>query len=90
LFYGTPGEIYNIGSGEEISNIDMARMILGILGKPQDAVIKVSERPGHDRRYALNSSKANSELKWSCNYKLSDGIAKTVLWYKENQSWWDN
>jgi dTDP-glucose 4,6-dehydratase len=90
LFYGTPGEIYNIGSGEEISNIDMARMILGILGKPQDAVIKVSERPGHDRRYALNSSKANSGLKWSCNYKLSDGIAKTVLWYKENQSWWDN
>jgi len=89
LFSGTQGEIYNIGSGEEVSNIEMARMILTILGKSQDSIIKVNDRLGHDKRYALSSSKAKKDLSWSCNNKLSDGLLETVLWYKDNQSWWD-
>lgn len=90
LFDGKVGEIYNIGSGEEVSNIEMARMILKILDKPQDAIIKVGDRLGHDRRYALDSSKIKDELNWSCKYKLSDALAQTVSWYKDNKSWWDS
>lgn len=90
LFNGTPGEIYNIGSGEELSNIDMAKIILESLGKPQDTIVKVNDRLGHDRRYALDSSKARNSLNWSCKYKLSEGIDETVKWYKDNQSWWEN
>ncbi|MHB8064739.1 MAG: dTDP-glucose 4,6-dehydratase [Ruminiclostridium sp.] len=89
LFLGSQGEIYNIGSGEEVSNIQMAQMILNILGKSPDSITKVNDRPGHDRRYALNSNKAKTELGWSCNNKLNDGIRETVLWYKEHQAWWD-
>ncbi len=89
LFYGIPGETYNIGSGEEISNIDMARVILSTLGKPPDAIINVSDRLGHDKRYALDSSKIKNALNWSCRYKLSEGIVETVLWYKNNRPWWD-
>jgi len=87
LFSGIPGEIYNIGSGEEVSNIEMAKIILTALGKPQDAIKKVSDRLGHDKRYALDSSKAKNELSWSCNYKLNDGIAQTIFWYMENAKW---
>lgn len=90
LFYGIPGEIYNIGSGEEISNLDMAGIILRNLGNPQDAIIRVSDRPGHDKRYALDSTKIKNSLAWSCRYTLSEGIIETVKWYKDNQSWWDN
>ncbi|MFZ5987884.1 MAG: dTDP-glucose 4,6-dehydratase [Bacillota bacterium] len=90
LFDGTPGEIYNIGSGEEISNIDMARFILRSLGKSEEAVIRISDRPGHDKRYALDSTKIKNELKWSCNYCLNEGILETIKWYTDDQSWWDN
>lgn len=88
LFYGTPGAIYNIGSGEEVSNIDMARIVLSKLGKPADAIIKVNDRLGHDRRYALNSNKIKNQLGWACSYKLEEGIKETIEWYKNNQSWW--
>jgi dTDP-glucose 4,6-dehydratase len=90
LFNGTPGEIYNIGSGEEISNIDMARIILRGLEKPEEAIIKVSDRLGHDKRYALDSTKIKKDLKWSCDYCLKEGILETIKWYRENQLWWDN
>lgn len=90
LFSGTSGEIYNIGSGEEISNIDMAQKILSILGKSRDLIINVNDRPGHDRRYALCSDKAKKELGWSCSNKFDAGILETVLWYKNNQEWWDH
>ena len=89
LFYGTPGQIYNIGSGEEYSNLEMAGMILRILGKSQKAIINVDDRLAHDKRYALNSKKIKKELNWSCKYKFIDGINETVLWYKNNQSWWN-
>jgi dTDP-glucose 4,6-dehydratase len=89
LFNGVPGEVYNIGSGEEVSNIDMARMILNNLGKPEDAIIKIDDRLGHDRRYALDSSKIRKQLNWSCNYKLEEGIKETIHWYKNNLTWWN-
>ncbi len=87
LFSGKTGEIYNIGSGEEVTNIEMARMILAILGKPQDSFIYVSDRLGHDNRYALDSTRSKNELGFSCSYKLKEGILETVLWYKKNQFW---
>lgn len=88
LFYGMPGEVYNIGSGEEVSNIEMASIVLNNLGKPADAMIKVSDRLGHDRRYALNSSKIKNQLSWACSYKLEEGIKETIEWYKNNRTWW--
>ncbi|NPV91614.1 MAG: dTDP-glucose 4,6-dehydratase [Firmicutes bacterium] len=87
LLCGTPGEVYNIGSGEEVSNIAMARMILNFFGKPEDMIVKVDDRPGHDWRYALDSSKARTQLKWSCSYKLAEGIKETIEWYKNNLTW---
>ncbi len=89
LFSGSAGEVYNIGSGEEVSNTDMARMILDILGKSQGSYIYVSDRLGHDNRYAIDSTKAKNELGFSSKYKLKEGLLETVLWYKENQSWWE-
>lgn len=90
LFHGTPGEVYNIGSGEEVSNIDMARIILRNLGKPEDALMKVSDRLGHDKRYALDSGKIKSQLSWTCGCKLEEGIKETIEWYKNNQTWWND
>ena len=89
LFHGACGEAYNIGSGEEISNIGMAGKILRYLGKPEDSIIKVSDRPGHDWRYALDSGKIRKALNWSCSYKLDEGLEATVEWYVNNRTWWD-
>lgn len=88
LYYGKPGEIYNIGSNEEISNIELARKMLKIMNKP-DSLIKMTEdRPGHDKRYALNSYKTRSNTSWSCKYSLEEGLKETVDWYNNNPSWW--
>lgn len=89
LFYGKAGEIYNIGTKDEISNINMAKTILDVLGKPHDSIIKIADRPGHDMRYALDSSKIKNELGWAPNYKLIEGIVDTIKWYIDNQAWWD-
>lgn len=90
LFHGTPGEVYNIGSGEEVSNIEMARLILTNLGKSAESIKNVNDRLGHDRRYSLDSSKIKSQLNWSCSYKLEEGIRETIEWYKNNKSWWND
>lgn len=84
LFEGKTGEIYNIGSGEELSNIDLAKIILNCLHKPQDLIRMVSDRPGHDFRYALNSGKAKRILGWACKYKFDEGIQDTVNWYENS------
>ena len=89
LFKGKLGEIYNIGSGEEVSNLEMAEMILNYLGKPKDAIVRVADRPGHDWRYALNSEKIKKISQWKCKYSLTEGIKETIRWYQENRSWWD-
>ncbi|RCX16878.1 dTDP-glucose 4,6-dehydratase [Anaerobacterium chartisolvens] len=87
LFYGKPGQIYNIGTGEEVSNLEMAARILKILDKPQELIRMVKDRPGHDKRYALNSYKIKSNLNWSSKIKLEDGLTDCVRWYKSNPDW---
>ncbi|HEX2927601.1 MAG TPA: dTDP-glucose 4,6-dehydratase [Ruminiclostridium sp.] len=88
LFYGKPGETYNIGTGEKLSNIDLARKILKLAGKPEDLIHMVADRPGHDKRYSLNSYKARNNLSWSSKYSLDDGLKETVQWYKDNTAYW--
>jgi len=88
LFYGEPGQIYNIGTGEEICNLELAGKVLKALGKPEDLIQPVTDRPGHDVRYALNSYKIRSHLCWNNKYKLEDGLAHTIQWYKANTGWW--
>ncbi|AHF10645.1 MULTISPECIES: dTDP-glucose 4,6-dehydratase [Dehalobacter] len=86
---GEPGEVYNIGSGEETSNLEMARTILNMLGKPVDALVQVADRAGHDWRYALDSTKLKTKLGWQCRYHLNEGIGDTIQWYRDNRAWWD-
>jgi dTDP-glucose 4,6-dehydratase len=81
LLDGDLGEVYNIGSGEEVSNIEMAKLILKYLGKESDAIERIADRPGHDWRYALDSSKIKNQLGWKCIYQLDNGIRDTIRWY---------
>ncbi|MEW6053134.1 MAG: dTDP-glucose 4,6-dehydratase [Nitrospirota bacterium] len=84
---GRAGEIYNIGSGEEKRNIDVVKSILAILGKPEDLIEFVKDRPGHDFRYSLNSHKITEHLGWKVKTHFSGGIERTVQWYRENMEW---
>lgn len=88
LFRGKIGEVYNIGGGNEVPNIEMAKLILSKLGKTESLLEYVKDRPGHDRRYAMDSSKIHSELGWRPKMKFGDGIDATVEWYLANQEWW--
>ncbi len=87
LHKGAPGEIYNLGTGVETRNIDMARAILDILGKPHSLIRHVKDRPGHDRRYALDISKIRA-LGWESRHTFQEALEKTVRWYVENEWWW--
>jgi len=87
LHNGKPGEVYNVGSCAETYNIDMARLILQLLGKPESLLQHVTDRPGHDRRYSLNCDKLNA-LGWSSAHTFEQALEKTVRWYTENQTWW--
>ena len=87
LHKGTPGEIYNVGSGHETYNVDMARLILKLLGKPDSLIRYVTDRPGHDRRYALDCSKLQA-LGWRSRHTFEQALEKTVRWYVENEWWW--
>ncbi len=84
---GKPGEIYNVGSGEERKNIDVVRAVLDILGKSEDLIEFVQDRPGHDFRYSLNTQKIEKEIGWKAKIKFGEGIEKTVRWYLENMDW---
>lgn len=86
---GRPGEVYNVGSGCEVSNLDMTRAILRILGKPESLIRHVADRPGHDRRYAIDASRLRSELGWSPRYRFEEALEHTVRWYAENRGWWE-
>jgi dTDP-glucose 4,6-dehydratase len=88
LSKGMIGEIYNIGGGNEIPNIEMAKLILSKLGKPETFLEYVKDRPGHDRRYAMDSSKIEKELGWKPARLFSEGIELTVKWYLDNEKWW--
>jgi dTDP-glucose 4,6-dehydratase len=84
---GKPGEIYNVGSGEERRNIDVVKMILQILGKSEDQIEFVKDRLGHDFRYSLNSHKIREEIGWKAKVLFYEGIEKTVAWYVDNIDW---
>ena len=84
---GRPGEVYNIGGDNELPNIEMARLILKELNKPESLIQFVKDRPGHDRRYAMDSSKLQRELGWQQQVNLPEGIPRTVRWYVEHQDW---
>ncbi len=84
---GKPGEIYNIGSKEEKQNIEVAKAILKLLGKGEDLIEFVKDRPGHDFRYSLDTTKAKKELGWEAKTSFEEGIKKTVEWYTEHLRW---
>lgn len=85
---GRVGEMYNIGGNAERQNIDIVKLILRSVGKPESLITYVKDRLGHDKRYAIDSTKIQQELKWGPSYSFEDGIAETVEWYLKNQSWW--
>jgi len=87
LEQGVPGEIYNIGSGEEKRNIDVVEAILKLLNKPPDLIEFVKDRPGHDFRYSLNSNKVRDRIGWKAETPFATGIEKTVRWYVDNVDW---
>ena len=90
LLKGRSGESYNISANNEVDNLTIVKKILEILDKPQDLIKSVEDRPGHDFRYSLDSSKIRSELNWSENTNFDDGLKKTVDWYLSNPAWWQN
>jgi len=87
---GIAGEVYNVGGNMEITNINLVKKLLGILGKPESLISFVTDRPGHDRRYALDISKINEELKWESIGSFDNKLRETVQWYKDNAPWWKN
>lgn len=88
LHKGKEGEIYNIGGGNELKNIDLTRMVLNILGKPESLIQPVKDRPGHDRRYSLDCSKIERELGWTPRFDFERALKETVKWYRDNEWWW--
>ena len=85
--HGTSGEIYNIGANNEMSNLEIVNLILEKLKKPKSLISFVKDRPGHDLRYAINSSKIEQELGWCAETDFLTGLKKTVEWYIENEKW---
>lgn len=85
---GKPGEVYNIGGSNERQNIQIAKKLMKLLGRPEDLIRRVSDRMGHDRRYAIRATKIKRELGWNPKYKFESGIKQTVDWYKMNEAWW--
>ena len=86
---GRVGEVYNIGGHNERTNLQVVKTILSILGKSEDLIEFVTDRKGHDRRYAIDPTKIENELGWTPKTKFDDGIKKTVAWYLDNTAWWE-
>jgi dTDP-glucose 4,6-dehydratase len=84
---GTNGEVYNVGGGNEVANLDLTHMILDLVGRPRTLIRPVQDRPGHDRRYSLDTSKARS-LGWTPRQDFAESLGKTVEWYRANEWWW--
>jgi dTDP-glucose 4,6-dehydratase len=85
---GSSGEVYNVSAGNEISNLKIVKEILKTLHKPEDLITFVEDRPGHDIRYSLDSSKLRSKLKWESKASFSQSLKSTITWYVENEQWW--
>jgi dTDP-glucose 4,6-dehydratase len=84
---GAAGEVYNIGGGNEIANVELTRAILSLLGKSESLILRVPDRPGHDRRYSLDTTKL-ANLGWQPRVSFHDGLRSTVAWYRDNDWWW--
>jgi dTDP-glucose 4,6-dehydratase len=87
---GRPGEIYNIGGGHEVENIEIANAIVELTGVSPELLQHVEDRPGHDRRYSLDYSKARDELGWEPRTDFAAGLEETVAWYRDNRAWWES
>jgi len=87
LHHGKTGETYNIGGHNEWRNIDVVKLILKELGKSESLITYVKDRPGHDRRYAIDASKLKGELDWEPTVKFEEGMIRTIAWYLKNKEW---
>jgi dTDP-glucose 4,6-dehydratase len=85
---GRIGEVYNIGAENEKPNIEIVKLILKELGKDESLITYVKDRPGHDRRYAIDATKIKTELGWKPSHTFETAIKETINWYIQNQSWW--
>ncbi len=85
---GREGEIYNVGGHNERTNLEVVKTILKALNKPESLIKYVSDRPGHDRRYAIDPKKLETELGWKPKYTFDTGIEQTIQWYLDNEDWW--
>jgi dTDP-glucose 4,6-dehydratase len=86
---GKKGEVYNIGGGAERQNIQIVKLVLGLLNKPESLIKYVTDRPGHDKRYAIDPTKIKRELGWTPAHTFEKGLAETVQWYVDNRTWWE-
>ena len=84
---GADGEVYNIGGNNEKTNLYIVELIISELGKSRDLIKHVADRPGHDRRYAIDNTKISTELGWEPLYTFETGIRQTIRWYLENTAW---
>ncbi|WP_010494539.1 dTDP-glucose 4,6-dehydratase [Paenibacillus elgii] len=89
LHRGINGEVYNVGGNNERTNIQIVKTILSELGKSDDLIQYVKDRPGHDRRYAIDATKITTDLGWTPKYNFETGIKETIQWYLQNQAWWE-
>lgn len=86
---GRAGQVYNIGGNSERKNIEIVKAILGLLNKPESLIKYVKDRPGHDRRYAIDATKMRTELGWTPAHTFEQGLQETVRWYVDNAAWWE-
>jgi dTDP-glucose 4,6-dehydratase len=89
LEQGEAGQVYNFGASSERHNIDIVKQVLRAVGKPESLIKFVKDRPGHDRRYAIDSSKAKAKLGWAPRKKFEDALGETVRWYLAHRAWWE-
>lgn len=86
---GRPGEVYNIGTNNEHTNLEIVKTILKLMGKPESLITFVKDRPGHDRRYAIDAQKIRQELGWAPAREFMSSLKELIHWYTANTSWWE-